>query len=275
VPRHLSWDNPLINAPLPYESLTSIWDVEAPHDANVLLYWGHVQTSLFGTNPTDYQDKYMRVPIVWGPSYASGVSVSGTIDKFDYAWEIKNAGLSSRPQSWDLTEVGMDHPAFSGRIGLRPNEIWNLGFSASSGPYLLPEAVSSLPRGRDISDYREWVVAQDVSFAWHHWQLWAEFFETSFDVPRIGNADLFAWYLEAKYKIAPQLFAAARWNQQLYGTVPRGNEDVQWRNDAWRIDAALGYRFTNYLQGKVQYSYTKTDSYNGNNLVALQLTVKF
>ena len=26
TPRHLSWDNPFINAPLPYENLTAIWD---------------------------------------------------------------------------------------------------------------------------------------------------------------------------------------------------------------------------------------------------------
>ena len=30
VPRHDSWQNPFINAPLPYENLTGIWDSEAP-----------------------------------------------------------------------------------------------------------------------------------------------------------------------------------------------------------------------------------------------------
>src|SRR5204863_8577368 len=86
----------------------------------------------------------------------------------------------------------------------RPNEMWNLGFSASAGPYLIPDAAPTLPGGRGISDYRELVLAQDISFAWHHLQLWAEFYEARFEVPRIGNADTFASYIEAKYKITSQ-----------------------------------------------------------------------
>jgi hypothetical protein len=273
VLRHYSWDNPLINAPLPYENLTGIWDSAAPDDADVLLYWGHVGEYDNG----DYSDKYLRLPIIWGPSYASGFAVSGTVGKFDYAAEIKNAALASRPESWDLTEVGFEHPTFSGRAGFRPNEIWTLGFSASAGPYLLSEAEPTLPSRRSIGDYRELVLGQDVSFAWHRLQLWAEFFETRFEVPRIGNADTFAYYLEGKYKITPQLFGALRWNQQLFGTIRYDDGRAQWGNDIWRVDAALGYRFTNYLQAKIQYSFTRQDAniQVGEQLVAGQLTIKF
>src|SRR5690349_12219219 len=42
VPRHYSWDNPFINAPLPYENVTGIWDTAAPDSVGTLLYWGHV-----------------------------------------------------------------------------------------------------------------------------------------------------------------------------------------------------------------------------------------
>jgi len=271
--RHLSWDNPFINAPLPYENVTGIWDIEAPDEVDELLMWAHVGEYDSG----DYSDKYLRLPIIWGPSYASGFAVLGTIDKFDYAVEIKNAALASRPESWDLTNVGLENPTVSARAGFRPNEMWNFGFSASSGPYLLPQASPTLPRGRDIDDYRELLLGQDVSFAWHHWQFWAEFYETRFEVPRIGNADTFAYYFEAKYKFTPQLFGAVRWNQQLFGTVPDEGEGVQWGNDVWRVDAAVGYRFTSYLQGKVQYSFKHEDApiQTGEQLVAAQVTIKF
>src|SRR6186997_1404670 len=54
----------------------------------------------------------------------------------------------------------------------------------------------------------------------------------------LGSVETFAYYLEAKYKITPQLFAALRWNQQLYGEI-RNSEggSVRWGNDLWRIDA--------------------------------------
>ncbi len=273
VPRHYSWENPFITAPLPYENLTGIWDSMAPGEVDDLLTWGHV-----GQYATmDYSDKYMRVPIIWGPSYASGVAITGALGKFDYAAEMKNSSLSSRPESWDATQVGFDHPTFSGRLGFHPNEMWNVGVSASAGPYLLPVAAPTLPLGHGIGDYREFVLAQDVAFAWHHFELWAEFFETRFQVPDVGDADTFAYYFEAKYKITPQLFCALRWNQQLYGTVPDDDEQVQWGNDIWRVDAALGYRFNNNIQAKVQYSYNCEDAVYpiGKNVVAVQLTVKF
>ena len=44
----------------------------------------------------------------------------------------------------------------------------------------------------------------------------------AFQVPRVGDADTFAYYLEGKYKFTPQLFGALRWNQQLFATVPDG-----------------------------------------------------
>jgi hypothetical protein len=155
--------------------------------------------------------------------------------------------------------------------------MWNLGFSVSSGAYLVAEAASTLPRGTSIGDFREKVLGQDISFAWHHLQLWAEVYETRFEVPRIGNADTLAYYIEGKYKITPQLYAALRWNQQLFGTIPDQDTDVQWGNDVWRVDAALGYRFTNFLQGKLQYSFThvRGDTSIGQQLLAAQLTLKF
>ena len=273
VSRHDSWQNPFINAPLPYENLTGVWDSWAPEDADELLYWGHVGDEY---DSGDYSDKYLRNPIIWGPSYASGVAVTGSLGRFDYAAEMKNAALASRPESWSVTQVGFEHPTFNGRAGFRPNEMWNLGFSASAGPYLLSEAAPSLPAGRGVGDYRELVLAQDLSFAWHHLQLWAEVYEARFEVPRIGNANTLAYYLEAKYKITPQLFGALRWNQQLFGTIRDEDHREKWGNDIWRIDAALGYRFTNCLQGKVQYSLSQQNSaQEGEHLVAVQLTAKY
>lgn len=272
VPRHDSWQNPFINAPLPYENLTGMWDSAAPDEVDTLLYWGHVGEYDNG----DYSDKYLRNPIIWGPSYASGISVSGSLGRFDYAAEMKNAALASRPESWSITQVGLEDPTFNTRVGFRPNETWNLGFSASAGPYLLPVAAPTLPPGRGIGDYRELVLGQDMSFAWHHLQLWAEFYEARFEVPRLGNANTFSYYFEAKYKITPQLFGALRWNQQLFGTIRDEDDRAKWGNDIWRIDAALGYRFTDYLQGKLQYSFSHQDSaQEGDNLVAAQLTLKF
>ncbi|PYK77944.1 MAG: hypothetical protein DME38_12400 [Verrucomicrobia bacterium] len=266
VPRHLSWDNPFVDAPLVYENITAISDKAAPYSAYDFAFRMYAN------------EKYSFNPVIWGPSYASGVSVSGRVGWFDYAAELKNASLSSRPESWNATEVDFEYPTFSARVGLRPNQMWNFGFSVSNGSYFRAEAQQTLPPGRDIGDYRELVVGQDASFAWHHLQVWAEVYEARFEVPRVGNADTLAYYLEAKYKFTPQFFGALRWNQQLFSKVDvGGGETIRWGHDLGRVDIAAGYRFTSYTQLKLQYSFQQQTSgpHDNNHLFAAQLTVRF
>lgn len=278
VERHTSWDNPFVTAPLPYENLTGIWDSAAPADGDTLLYWANVVREDHAGSTNEYSDKYLRLPVIWGPSYASGVSVSGRVGKFDYAAEMKNSPLSSRPEAWDATAVDFDHPSFNGRLGFRPNAAWNLGFSVGHGPYLLPEAAPSLPAGRGIGDYKQTVLAQDISFAWHHFQLWAEVYESRFEVPHVGQADTLAYYLEAKYKFTPQFYGALRWNQQFFNKIESeeyGN--TPWGDDVWRIDAALGYRFSAHTQLKFQYSFQnpRSEIEDVSHVFAGQFTVRF
>jgi len=174
VPRHGSWENAFVTAPLLYENLTGIWDAVAARSGAMVLDWAHVKPPSDPRNFPD--DKYLRVPIIWGPSYASGASLFGEVGEITYAAEVKNASLAARPALWDDTEVVWQHPTVSGRLGWRPDEMWSFGFSASSGPYLRETAAPTLPSDHGLGDYRETVLAQDVAFAWHHLQFWAEFY---------------------------------------------------------------------------------------------------
>jgi hypothetical protein len=265
IERHLAWDNPFITPPLIYDQITAIYDAEAPGSASV-----------FAEGITD--EKYDYNPVVWGPAYTSGLSVSGQLGKFDYAAEFKNASLSSRPESWSVTNVGFDHPTISARLGYRPDLAWKFGVSASEGAYFTDAVGSDLPSGTGINDYRQKVLAQDVSFAWRHWQFWAELYEARFEVPYIGNADTLGYYLEAKYKFTPQLFGALRWNQMFFGDIPNGRGGKQpWGHDTWQLDSAVTYRLTPHMQMKLQYSLQHqaevAKAYT--HLLAAQFTVRF
>jgi len=265
VERHLSWDNPFVTAPLPYSNRTAISDAEAP-----------ASVTEFVKGPVGARYEYN--PLIWGPSYTTGAAVSGRIGKLDYAAELKNAALSSHPEVWSATDLGFDHPTAGGRLGFRPNPMWTFGLSASDGRYLAPEAGPTLPAGRGIGHYHQRLLGQDIAFAWHHFQFWAEFYEARFEVPRVGNADTFAYYLETKYKFTPQLFGALRWNQQFFGTV-RTPEDgsTSWGRDTWRSDLALSYRLTAHAQIKVQYSlqHEGAAARDLSHLAAAQFTVRF
>jgi hypothetical protein len=276
VQRHDSWANPFVTAPLPYENLTGIWDAVAAGSAATILAWSHVRPNPFGES--GFEEKYVRVPVIWGPSYATGAAISGLMGEFSYAVELKNAALSSRPETWEGTETQWRHPTVSGRLGFRPNEMWNLGFSASAGTYLRPLVEPTLSPGRRLDDYRETVLGQDLSFAWHHVQLWAEVIEARFAVPLVGQADTLAYYFEAKYKFTPQFYGAVRWNQQVFGTITDATgAAVRWGRDVWRIDLGPGYRFTPHTQFKLQYSlqHETGSARDYTHLVAGQFVVRF
>lgn len=265
IPRHLSWENPFIDAPLVYQNITPVSDKSAP--ASPLEFVRRFD-----------HGKYEFNPVIWGPDYASGVSVSGRVDQFDYAVEIKNSPLAARPESWSLTEVDFSDPALNARFGLRPDQAWNFGVSLGDGPYFRPEAERTFPRGQDRDDYRELLLGQDVSFALHHLQIWAEFYEARFEVPRVGDADTFAYYLEAKYKFTPQLFGAIRWNQQTFSKIASGTDgSLRWSQNLVKLDVAAGYRFTSHMQLKLQYSFQQetTGPKDNNHIFAGQFTVRF
>ena len=135
-----------------------------------------------------------------------------------------------------------------------------------------------MPAGTDIGDFHQTFLGQDISFAWRHLQIWAEVQETRFDVPRLGNADTLAYYIEAKYKFAPQLFGAVRWGQQFFSKVPNGHGgEIRWSQDISRIETAVGYRFTPQMQLKLQYylEHVKRGDRDVSHTFAAQWTLRF
>jgi hypothetical protein len=272
--RHSSWDNPFINAPLVYEELTGVWDSEPAPNAAVLLFWSHVRS---GTAPSP-DEKYVRLPVVWGPSYATGFSVSGTLGHLDYAAEVKNAGLSSRPAVWNDDDRTWDHPAVNGRIGFRPSPTWNFGLSLGDSPYLRSDAAATIPSPLGRGDFRQRVVAQDASFAWHHVQIWTEAFEARYTNPRVGNASVVGYYVEMKYKLTPRWFVAARWNEQRYGQITDlAGARTKWDRDTNRVDLGTGFRITAHAQLKLEYSlqHYNVGPRENEHLLAGQFVLKF
>lgn len=267
VQRHDSWQNPFITAPLAYENVTTITDQAAP---------GTRAGFLARRNLPDQKATWL--PVVWGPAYTSGASAFGQLDKFDYAFEFKNAAISARPNAWDAKDLGWENPTVSARLAHTPSAAWNYGVSASHGAYLLPAADATVPGGYGRNSYRQTTLGTDLSWSHHGWQVWGEAIVARFQVPNVGNADTFTYFVEAKYKFTPNLFAAVRWNQQLFDTVPDGAGGAQhWDRNISRVDTALGYRFTRHLQGKLQYSFAHENGpvQQGEQLLAAQLTIKF
>lgn len=256
VPRHLSWENPFVTAPLAYDDMLPLTDGSAPTSLEAFAARRNVADT-----PATW------VPIIWGPSYATGASVSGRISEFDYAFEIKNAALSSRPESWDAVENNDFRTPVNvtGRIGWRPSAEWALGSSFSHGPWMIE------------GDAKQTTVGIDASYAYAHLQLWSEVIWSRFEVPGIGDVQVTSAFLEAKYKLSARWWMAARWNQSWNGDIPGLRDGLSFDRDAWRLDLAAGFRLSRHAQLKLQYSLAdkRGDHPEGQHLLALQCTLRF
>lgn len=274
--RHDSWRDPFITAPLPYGGSTPIWDNAAVVNRATLFNWSYADRP---ATPADRAlDPQRRLPVIWGPAYALGAAVSGTTGRFDWALELKNAALAARPAEWRNLDALTDEPAWSGRLGYRPNPTWSFGASASSGAYLRPGYAAPVPAEYHRGDYRQEVAGLDAAFAWRHWQVWAEGFAVRFTIPEIGDAKLVTGYVEARYKFTPRFSAALRVNRQEFDTLPDpSGRQRRWGHDGWRTEFAPAFRFTPNVQLKLQWSVQREDDL-GRRLIhdtAAQLTVRF
>jgi hypothetical protein len=262
VSRHLAWDNPLVTAPALYEDMVTVKDAAAPPDlAEFVARRDHPET------------KSTWVPVVWGPSYATGASVSGGVGDFDVTVEVKNSALSSRPAVWDR---GFDtDPTVTGRVGWHPAPAWTLGVSYSQGPYLRERAEPTLPAGAEVDDFDQTTLGLDLTYERHHLQLWSELARSTFEVPQVGDVKVLGGFVEVRYKPAPRLWIAGRWNQSWFDDIP--TLDTSWDRDLRRADLALGYRHSAHVQAKLEYSVGDQAgrNTNGNHLVAAQLVVWF
>ncbi len=264
VNRHDDWDNPLITAPLPYSQTTSVLD-------------GFIMPTAAGfasiRNAPD--DVTTWVPVIWGPAYTPSAAFFGSLGSWDLAVQASSQALSSRPETWNYLDFS--RPSFTSRLGWRPDASWNLGVSGSMGPYLDSEAASSMPPGTSLRNYDQITVGGDASWAWHDWQVSGEFIFSRFQVPIAGNADTFSWYLETKYQITTQLYAAARWNQQVYNQINTATGPQNWDNDEMRLDLGLGYKWSKNFLTKIQYSWQhqETSFQNANQMVSAQVVFRF
>ena len=262
VGRHDFFDNAFLDAPLPYNRIHGINDRKVPRFAAPVV------------NHRDEADaKAAWLPVIWGPSYGTGAAIFGEVGKFDYALEVKNAALASRPDAWNPWQEYLDHPTVTGRLGWRPSAMWALGVSASRGSYLLDEAQPALPRGAGREDSPETVLGVDARWAWRQFQLWGEVIGARFETPYIGDLDVLSYYVEGRWKVNPSLWLGARWGQQFFSEL----EGRSWDREAWRAELALGVKVTPNILLKAQYSHTHETGggVQGENAVGVGFAVRF
>jgi hypothetical protein len=133
------------------------------------------------------------------------------------------------------------------RLAWRPAPGLELGASAARGPYAETALLEALPEGARVSELEQTSLGLDVEYSWGYWLLRGEALWSRWDVPRIGEPfvdsplDAAALFVEARYKIRPGLYAAARVDHLGFGRLAAVQGTQTWDADVWRIETGLGY----------------------------------
>ncbi|TAG10362.1 MAG: hypothetical protein EAZ42_03970 [Verrucomicrobia bacterium] len=249
------FDNPFLLAPLPYAQTIGIHSrLPGP------LSPAAIAARASGNAPPVSQlDSQNWASVIWGSSYALGAAVTGSIDHFDYALELKNASLSSHPDSWTLDSGNFSDPTLTARLGYRPTAAWALGLSASKGAYLDESASQALPPGKDLADLQQTTLGLDLRWAHRDLILSGEVIASRFETLDAGDLECLAWFIQARWKAAPGAWLAGRFGQ-IHFNDARGPADVStpWSPDVWRAEIAAGWQITPHILLKVHHSYTHT-----------------
>ena len=261
------FDDPFLLAPLPYSQIIGI------HSRNpAVLAPAILEARARGDlSPVSLLPKQNWASVIWGPSAATGAAAFGSLGRFDYAFEIKNAGLSSHEDAWHPDSSDFDHPTFSVRAGFRPDAAWALGVSASRGPYLSIDTEPLMPGGIDPADLTQSTVGIDARWAHHDVIIAGEVIASEFETAAAGDLRTLGWFLQARWKAAPGFWLAGRVGQMVFNEADSSRgQDVEWNDTVWRAELGAGWRLTPNLLLKANYSFTHGgDDAAGEHLLGL------
>ncbi|MEQ1852866.1 MAG: hypothetical protein ABMA01_14905, partial [Chthoniobacteraceae bacterium] len=141
--------------------------------------------------------------------------------------------------------------------------------------YLRSDAEFTLLPGEERSDFSHTVVGGDVRWSHHQFQVLGEVMASRFATSSAGNQDSLAYYLEGRWKVNSTIFLATRWAQQWNDDfAPEAGGGIRgYTREIWRATAAAGFRVTENVLVKAEYSYNGADAKE--NVFALGFGLRF
>lgn len=222
------------------------------------------------------------VKVIAKESYITGVHFFGSISGFGYSVGLANGALSN-PTDLNVSK----RPMVFGRLHVQPAIGLKIGVSAASGSYLNHKLVKSQHSNLQPEKYAQHVAGLDVEYSRGYVVFFGEGVFSRWQSPFIsGDLDALAFSAEARYKILPRLFVAARYGRLDFSEIADA-QDVDadgklaepWEFPVWRLESGAGYYLSRHALLKAVWQINRTQELNpgssdpADDLVAIQMTV--
>jgi hypothetical protein len=252
--RRYGTDNPLIGYPLAYQYLTSLRTDAVPGSEGDLIV----------NRGSGWRVRY---PLGWGNRQAEpGVPLVNSL-RWDTGVQAR-VGAGPVEVSLAVTQGSLSNPLVSddnggkqvsARAGWTPVTGLVLGASAARGEYLADDVTQTLPPGTDRHSLQQaWGV--DLEYSRDRWILRSEAVWSQWETPVIARTlRSLGVGAEARCKLVPGLYAAARFDHLGFSSIPGPRGPVTWDADVWRTEAGIGYMPGRRVLAKLAYQYNWRD----------------
>jgi hypothetical protein len=234
--------NPLIGYPLAYQYLTSLRPDAIPASADDLLF---MRARGWRSNfPVGVLAPGPGVPIVSAYRWDTGVQAHAAARRLDASIAL-TTGTLSNPRV-DDDNGGRQ---IAGRLGYTPIVGLVLGASASQGEFL-SRTVTAAYAPRDARTYAQRAVGVDAEYSRDYFLVRGELIDSRWTLPRInlpsidGPVGARAGFVEARYRLAPRYFVAARVDRLTFSRIRGqrffGGAATPWDAPVRRVEAGGG-----------------------------------
>lgn len=262
---------------LDFEDISQLWGKSGQLNARV--------GRMFIPFGEEYMNRYAMenplisrsLPDIWGIN--PGVGLYGSLGKFSYVAAVQNSGGNG-------VDSFEDDKSIAGRIGFDPSPHWHFSVSGmrTGDLSVRQDTLSAVWFGsgwfRSIgspatTQFHANLVEGDVTAHWKtgHVSAFGGYGRYNDNDPIADNGrDLFYYSVEVVQALHSKLYAAARFSQILapdgYPITGFGNYGNYYfldnlTSDLWRLSLGLGYRFSDNLNLKIEYSFERGREQDG------------
>lgn len=242
-------DNPLIGEPLAYQYLTSARADSLPRaPADVVRMRGRGWRATYQVGNVS---PATGLPLIAAFDWNVGVQARAGLRPVEITlgWTPGNLsvpGLDERPGRGE----------FSGRVALKPAPGLVFGASGARGTFVDRSAFDALPADHR-SGGRQFAWGADAEYSSGHTIVRGEFIVNRWTMPTATTApldlDTLGGYLEARYRLRPDFYVAARAERLAFGEIASGTADVPWEAQVTRAECGAGYSIGRHARLKVVY----------------------
>jgi hypothetical protein len=273
--RRYGYDNPLPSVPLAYQYFTTLRYDALPSRAEDLVQ--QKGRGWLVHYPIGEPASAPGLPLVDAARWDTGVQARVGGEPWSLSLALTQ-GSPSRP----LVHDDNGGKQFSARLQWKPGPALTAGVSAASAEFVSRAAASALPpaaRGH----FLQRAAGLDLEWSSGYWILRGEAVYCRWALPAVlatrieRPLEALGAYAEARYKVRPGLYAAARVEHLGFGEIDSSLGRETWDAPVTRVEAGAGYAPLRHVLLKVSWQHNRRDGgrVRSNDLVAAQALLWF